>query len=579
MKDQFRRVLKGGSFTAACAAGLAVVGAVAAPPALASGTAVLEICKTAATSAVTGSFQFSVAGQSVSVPVGACSNPLTVPAGTNTITETSRSGFQLQGVSADPSSRLTSTDLSAQTATVNLPAGTLADETVVHFTNEVAPNGYIEICKDKPSGDALTGSFNFTINGSTGPTVAVGSCSAAVPEPAGNYTVAEVAAPGSSLVGIAGTPSSSVSNVNLANRSATVAVTSGAISLVTFTNQTATGTLKVCKIAGTGVQNGDLFSFSVDGGSSFQVAAGSCSSPMTVGAGNHTVSEAAANGYEVSAISTTPDGYLVSSSLTNRTATVNVPANTVVDANFTNQRSTGNLKVCKIAGSGVQNGDTFPFSVDGGQTFYVPAGSCSNPMTLNSGHHTVTEGTTSGVHATDMSVATGSAGSLVSSDLSTQTAVVDVEPGTTEVNVTNATTQPPVTGCTLTKGYYKNHSAATTRLVGSGLRIGGTSLNAQQVLNILNRNEAGGNIVLQLEQQLITALLNQRSGASSTSNVDTAIAAAQKLIAQNGGALNPSGKGSTTVTYNGVTYTASQLSEILDQYNNGLAPGGPAHCS
>jgi hypothetical protein len=33
------------------------------------------------------------------------------------------------------------------------------------------------------------------------------------------------------------------------------------------------------------------------------------------------------------------------------------------------------------------------------------------------------------------------------------------------------------------------------------------------------------------------------------------------------------------VTFNGVTYTASGLNNTLDGYNNGLAAGGPRHCS
>jgi len=560
------------------------VGAFTALPAFAEGTAALEICKVGASSAVTGSFSFSVAGQTATVPVNGCSPTLTVPAGTNTITEAHSAGYQMQSVSSSPSDRLTGSDLAAQTATVNLPAGTTSDETIVTFTNEVAPNGWIEICKSKPSDDPLTGSFDFSINGTFAASVAVGTCSSAIPEPAGDYTVAEAPATGSTLIGVTGNPSSSVSNVDLAQRQATVTVTSGAISAVTFTNQTTpqNGTLKVCKIAGTGVQNGQLFTFTVDGGTPFQVAAGSCSSQMTESVGNHVVDEAAATGYGVSAISTTPSGALVSADLSSRTATVAVSANTIVDVNFTNQQSTGTLKVCKVAGDGVTTGQQFPFSVDNGSSFNVAAGSCSLPMTLGAGHHTVTEGTTSGFHATDIAVQSGSAGSLVSSDLSAQTATVDVEPGVTVLNVTNASTPPPpppVAGCTRTKGYYKTHAAVTTRLVGSGLTIAGTSLTAQQVLDILNRTEAGGNVVLQLEQQLIAALLNQRSGASSTSDVDTAIAAAQQLIAENGGALSPSGKGSTTVTYDGVTYTADQLSSILDQYNNGLASGGPSHCS
>ena len=77
--------------------------------------------------------------------------------------------------------------------------------------------------------------------------------------------------------------------------------------------------------------------------------------------------------------------------------------------------------------------------------------------------------------------------------------------------------------------------------------------------------------------ELIAAELSQLGGASTPASVQTAINAANALIAQQGGA-GGSATPSTTVTYLGTTYTASGLSGVLDAYNNGKAPGGPAHC-
>ena len=57
-----------------------------------------------------------------------------------------------------------------------------------------------------------------------------------------------------------------------------------------------------------------------------------------------------------------------------------------------------------------------------------------------------------------------------------------------------------------------------------------------------------------------------------------AIAAAALLIDQNGGPLTGSAASQTSVVYNGVTYTASELVAVLSSYNEGTAPGGPAHC-
>ena len=73
------------------------------------------------------------------------------------------------------------------------------------------------------------------------------------------------------------------------------------------------------------------------------------------------------------------------------------------------------------------------------------------------------------------------------------------------------------------------------------------------------------------------AELNQL-GAVTPASVQTAIDAANALIAQQGGA-NGSATSSTTVLFGGNTYTASGLNDTLDAYNNGLAAGGPRHCS
>jgi hypothetical protein len=71
----------------------------------------------------------------VTVPTGKCSDEFALPLGSNTITETARTGFSLSAVSADPSANLTSSNLTAGTATVNITTG---DETTVTFANAVS---------------------------------------------------------------------------------------------------------------------------------------------------------------------------------------------------------------------------------------------------------------------------------------------------------------------------------------------------------------------------------------------------------------------------------------------------------
>ena len=58
--------------------------------------------------------------------------------------------------------------------------------------------------------------------------------------------------------------------------------------------------------------------------------------------------------------------------------------------NFTNEKKTGTLKVCKIAGPGVPAGQAFTFTVAVPRPCSVVAGSCSLPITLPVGDVTVT---------------------------------------------------------------------------------------------------------------------------------------------------------------------------------------------
>ena len=441
-------------------------------------TGVLEVCKVASGTGVTGSFEFTVSGLAtpVSVPVGGCSNPLTVTAGQVTVTEVARSGFAVEAIATSPAARLVSKDLTAGRAVVTVPAGTVADQTIVTFTNKTAP---------PPK-----------------------------------------------------------------------------------------GTIKVCKVAGAGVPAGTEFAFTV-GAVQTTAKAGSCSLPITVPAGDVTVTEAATADFQVSAITADPAGTLVSADLAARTAVVKALSDKVTEVAFTNVKKTGTVKVCKVAGPGVTAGEEFAFTVGTTQTT-AKAGSCSLPITLPVGNVTVKETLQPGYEVTAITVA--GAGALVSSDLAAGSAVVTVAVGVTEVTVTNKK-PPKVTGCTLTKGYYKNHPDVVASLLaakGGTLTIGGTALTAAQIDEIFGRNAS--NYLNQVSQQLIAARLNQLSGASTPDAVQTAINAAQALIQASGGPVSGSANSQATVVYGGVTYTASGLVGVLSGYNEGTAAGGPPHC-
>lgn len=101
-------------------------------------TGFIEICKETAGRGVSGNFQFTVTGvaQPISVPVGACSPALEVPAGPTTVTETLRAGTTLAmcPVALAPAT-VVSCNLPAQSAVVTVAAGDTSTQTILTFTN------------------------------------------------------------------------------------------------------------------------------------------------------------------------------------------------------------------------------------------------------------------------------------------------------------------------------------------------------------------------------------------------------------------------------------------------------------
>jgi hypothetical protein len=101
----------------------------------------LEICKkavaVAATAPITGNFAFTITGVSgtIVVPVGYCSPPIEVPAGTVTIKETPVSGTKMVSCSAYPAGRQGACNPTAWTSTVTVPSGGISTQTIATITN------------------------------------------------------------------------------------------------------------------------------------------------------------------------------------------------------------------------------------------------------------------------------------------------------------------------------------------------------------------------------------------------------------------------------------------------------------
>ena len=94
--------------------------------------------------------------------------------------------------------------------------------------------------------------------------------------------------------------------------------------------------------------------------------------------------------------------------------------------------------------------------------------------------------------------------------------------------------------CTYTKGYYRNHAAATAAVIafmGGTVQLGTKNLTVAQAQAVLNATPNDGsnvtytsNLLLNLAQQVITAKLNVARGSTASPSVQSAIASASSSI-------------------------------------------------
>jgi hypothetical protein len=94
--------------------------------------------------------------------------------------------------------------------------------------------------------------------------------------------------------------------------------------------------------------------------------------------------------------------------------------------------------------------------------------------------------------------------------------------------------------CTYTKGFYRNHAAATAAVIafmGGSVQVGSANLTAARAQALLNATpgQSGNvtypsNLLLNLVQQLITGELNVARGSTASPGVQSAIASANSAI-------------------------------------------------
>jgi hypothetical protein len=181
-----------------------------------------------------------------------------------------------------------------------------------------------------------------------------------------------------------------------------------------------TAKLEVCKA---GNVSGS-FQFSLNNGTPFSVASGSCATKTVASGTNQKVTELAdpTGATVLSAIAIAPAADKVSTSVATRTAVVKVPAGAEAVATFTNKANNGQLKVCKVAGNSALLGQSFSFTESaGGNTvgpFAVNAGTAAAPncgglTTYQVGTNVnIAETAQQGIVASNISVSNGSASNV-----------------------------------------------------------------------------------------------------------------------------------------------------------------------
>jgi hypothetical protein len=576
---------------------MAFAGTLCAVKAGATTTGVIEVCKSSdTTNPVTGSFSFTVSGVtgSFTAPVGACTGPITVPSGQVIVTETAVTGIGVTKIAASglnlstgaTENRLVRSDLGARTAVATVVAGDINAETIVTYTNAKTPTGFLEICKDAAPGSTFPAGtvFDFTVSGVPETiTAAVGACSGPIQVPVGSVTITEAPRAGSTLASVTTLPVGRLVSTNLPGGSAVVTVVAGDLSTQTvarFANQNATGQLKICKVAGSGVSLGTNFVISANG-VPYKVPAGSatqggdCVVDGTFPVGTQViVKETIPSGGVISAITAAPTGRLVTSNLATGTATVMIGTG-FTEITFTNTTPpvvTGQLKICKVAGYGVAVGTLFTFTAtgpSGSANYTIPAGPASQ------GGNCVLDGTfpvSTAVTVREMIPSNTSLASITvapsnragATNLTAGTQVVNIGTGFTEVTFTNKKRQVTKQGCS--PGFFKNHTGAwvgysPNQTVGTVFSSVLPSLSGETLLAAL---QGGGGPGLEgaetiLLRAAVAALLN-----ASNPKVGYALTSAQ-VIAQVNAAIATRDR-----------QMILDLASTLDELNNNVG-GCPLH--
>src|SRR5439155_1594033 len=149
---------------------------------------------------------------------------------------------------------------------------------------------------------------------------------------------------------------------DLAGGSVDITAAANTEKFVTFTNETNLGSVRICKNAGTGINQGDSFRLDVTGGTqepiNVVVEAGQCSTVNGIVDGTNVhVAEELLSSFRVVSIACNPG--CTSINLAGASVDITTARGVEKSVTFTNETNLGSVRICKNAGTGINQGDSF----------------------------------------------------------------------------------------------------------------------------------------------------------------------------------------------------------------------------
>ena len=387
---------------------------------------VLRVCKVAGPGIAAGRvFRVGAGGIDVTdatlldVPAGEWRDAV-LTAGNYTVAESGTlAGIAVSSITCAPASNCSDASLGVAVVTVAVPRGI----TTVTFTNR-STLGVLRFCKVAGTGITTGRVFGMVAGGinlvgkpgeptSASLDVPAGECREATLLEGQYQAIEPNPPPGVAVSDMTCAPADRCSNVSVGVGSLHAQVVGATTTIVTITNRSTFGTLRLCKVNGPGIEPGRTFTI-VAGGINLtgrtgeptsgqaNVPAGQCRD-VTLLEGLYSVTENGPTtvGTVVSAIDCDPSARCSNVSLGVRDVKAQIIGGSATTVTFTNRSSLATLRLCKAAGPGVTPGTMFRLFATGinvnptapeptSATVDVPAGEC-RPVSVLEGLYDVTE--------------------------------------------------------------------------------------------------------------------------------------------------------------------------------------------